>query len=243
MKALLDRLRAESVTLTVYNHDGTEERLETIGAELAGSGVAVRTDTTGRGEPANLGVFHHGDEVYGAVSVDDRWPTEVDFESLLAGGEVEDLPGLPILPSERITVSPETTRQRMVGISRHFERLALREAGGQLLAGFQDLSVIENSERTRSVYERLAGAGVDVRVYGYPDADVGSPPFEVVEDTGEQFRDHWFLLYDGNGNDERKAALVSEEHEPALYDSFWTVDPDIVDDLFALAREEYADLV
>jgi hypothetical protein len=243
MKALLDRLRQESVTLTVYNYDGSKERLETIGTELASSGVAVRTDTTGRGEPANLGVFHSGDDIHGAVSLDERWPAEIDFEDLLEDGDAVEYPSLPVLPTEQVTVSPETTRKRMVGISRNFERLALREGGGRLLAGFQELSVVTESERTRSVYERLAESGVDTCVYGYPDADIGSPSFEVVEDTSEQFRDHWFLLYDGNGNDQRKAALVSEEHNPALYDSFWTVDPDIVDELFAIAGAEYPDLL
>lgn len=243
MKALLDRLREGSMTLTVYNHDGPETRLETIGAELASSGVAVRTDTTGRNEPANFGVFHHGDDVYGAVSVDDRWPAEVDFEELLAEDGIEELPSLPILPTEQVTVSPETSRKRMVGISRNFERLALREGDGQLLAGFQELSVIAESGRTRSVYERLAEAGVGVTVCGYPDVDIESPQFEVVEDEDGQFQNHWFLLYDGNGNDERKAALVSEEHEPSLYDSFWTVDPDLVDELFELVREQYPDLI
>ncbi len=243
MRALLEKLRAESVTLTVYNYDGTDEDLEAIAATLSGSGVAVTTDTTGQGNPANLGVFHRGDEVFEAVSVDDGWASKTDFEALLADGGPDRRATLPVLPGDGVAVSPETSRQRMVRMSRTFERRALREGGGRLVSGFQTLSTLSDSERTRSVYTRLAEAGVDVTVCGTPDAAVGEMPFDVFEDTDGRFEEYWFLLYDGNGTNERKATLVSEEQEPAMYDSFWTDDPDTVDELLALAQAEYPALI
>ena len=242
MNALLEKLREASVTLTVYNHDGDEEEIEAIAASLSGVGVAVTTDTTGRGTPTNLGVFHRDDEVLGALSIDDQWSEDTDFETLLSEGDDHERAGLPVLPGDGVTVSPETSRQKMIGISRSFERRALREGGGRLVSGFQTLSTLRTSDRTHSVYTRLADAGVDVTVCGTPDERLEEPPFDVFEDTEEQYRDYWFLLYDGNGNDGRKAALVSEEQQPSMYDSFWTDDPGIVDDLFALARSEYSTL-
>lgn len=243
MKALLDELRAKSVTLTVYNYEGTEEQLEAIAASLSGSGVAVTTDTTGRETPSNLGVFHREDEVLGALTIDDRWAADADFEALLSDGGDRQRASPLVLPGDGLTVSPETSREQMIGMSRTFERRALREGGGRLVSGFQTLSTLSESGRTRSVYTRLADAGVDVTVCGTPDVTLESPPFDVFEDTDERFSEYWFLLYDGGGNDGRKAVLVSEEQEPAMYDSFWTDDPDTVDELFALARAEYPALV
>jgi hypothetical protein len=242
MNALLEKLREASVTLTVYNYDGDAEELEAIAASLSGVGVAVTTDTTGRGTPTNLGVFHRDEEVLGALSIDDQWSEDTDFETLLSEGDDHERAGLPVLPGDGVTVSPETSRQKMIGISRSFERRALREGGGRLVSGFQTLATLRKSDRTHSVYTRLANAGVDVTVCGTPDEQLEEPPFDVFEDTEEQYREYWFLLYDGNGNDSRKAALVSEEQQPSMYDSFWTDDPATVDDLFALARSEYSAL-
>jgi hypothetical protein len=238
MDALLNYLRDNAITLTVYNCDESDERLDQVGGRLAGGGIALRTDDTATGRPRNVGVFHRDDEVIDAVSFDDLAEAEADFEAILGGATVER-PDLPVEQESPVSVSPETSRQRMIGISRRFERRALAEGEGQLHAGFQNLSVLAGSERARSVYERLAGTNLDVTVYGYPDADLGDVPYEVVADEDGVFREFWFLLYDGGGNDDRKAALVSREQEPSLYDSFWTVDPETVDRLFDLARKHY----
>ena len=242
MKALLDRLRERAVTLTVYNYEGSDEDLETLAASFSSSGVAVTTDTPQGDTPANLGVFHRGDDVFGAVSLDEQ-VAPTDFGAVLAGEQSHDRSAIPELPGDSLTVSPETSRERMVGISRTFERRALREGGGRLIAGFQTLSTLAGSERTRSVYERLADANVDVTVCGYPDVQLDeTPEFDIFADTDERFREYWFLLYDGNGTDERKAALVSKEADPSLYDSFWTSDPDTVDELFTVVAETYPEL-
>lgn len=242
MDALLNYLRDNAVTLTVYNCDRSEERLDQVGGRLAGDGIALRTDDTATGRPRNVGVFHREDDVIDAVSFDDLAEAETDFEAVL-GGESETVereqPDLPVEMENPVSVSPETSRQRMIGISRRFERRALSEGEGELHAGFQNLSVLSESERTHSVYERLAGTNLDVTVYGYPDVNLGDVPYEVVSDDDGVFREFWFLLYDGGGNDDRKAALVSREQEPSLYDSFWTVDPETVDRLFDLARKHY----
>jgi len=238
MDALLNYLRDNAMTLTVYNCDQSDERLDEIGGRLAGDGIALRTDDTATGRPRNVGVFHRDDDVIDAVSFDELAAPEADFDAILGGATVER-PGLPVEQESPVSVSPETSRQRMIGISRWFERRALSEGEGELHAGFQHLSVLAGSERARSVYERLAGTNLDVTVYGYPDADLGDVPYEVVADDDGVFREFWFLLYDGGRNDDRKAALVSREQEPSLYDSFWTVDPETVDRLFDLARKHY----
>ncbi len=142
-----------------------------------------------------------------------------------------------------MSVSLETSRQRIIGISRTFERRALRERGGRLVSRFQNVSALTDLEETESVYNRLADSGVTVTVCGYPGASLDNPFFDIFGDTGEKFRECWSLLYDGNGNDSRKAALVSREDEPALYDSFWTDNPETVDELFTLGTSEYPELL
>jgi hypothetical protein len=237
MKELLDHLRGKVRTLTVYDYEGSEERLETLRAHLSGYGVAVRTAVTDRGEPPNVCVFHRGDDLLGAVDLDRLLPAD-SIERAFAGEGAFDPDVLPFDTDADVTVSPGTEHGQMVDISRQFERRALEHGDGWLRAGFQTLSALAESERTRSVYRRLAAAGVDVTAIGYPDADLNGEPFEVVDDADGQLRDYWFLLYDG-GTADAKAALVAEHLGPSEYEAFRTVDPETVDDLVALAREEY----
>jgi hypothetical protein len=237
MRALLEHLRDRARTLTIYDYDGTQERLETLAGHLAGYGVAVRTAATDRGKPTNVPVFHHGDEVLGTVDLEGLLPKD-GIERAFAGEEPFDPDSLPFDVDADVTVSPGTSHGQMVDVSRQFERQALASGDGWLRVGFQQLSAIAGSSRTRSVYHRLAEAGVDVAVVGYPDVDLSGQPYGVIADEEGTFRDFWFLLYDGGGP-EAKAALVAKHRDPSLYEAFWTVDPETVDELVEMARERY----
>ncbi len=237
MKPLLEHLRDRVRTLTVYDYDGPQERLETLAGHLSGYGVAVRTAATDRGKPANVPVFHHGDEVYGTVALDDLLPAD-SIERAFAGEEPFDPAVLPFDVDTDVTVSPGTSHGQMVDVSRQLEQRALDHGEGWLRVGFQELSAIAGSSRTKSVYRRLAETGLDVAVVGYPDTGLADQPFGVIPDEEGVFQDYWFLLYDG-GRPGAKAALVAKHRDPSLYEAFWTVDPDTVDGLVAMARENY----
>ncbi|WP_162993892.1 DICT sensory domain-containing protein [Halalkalicoccus subterraneus] len=117
-------------------------------------------------------------------------------------------------------------KRRMILASREVEERAWRAGGGRLYAGFQCLS------RLRAqwpIYETLTRT-VDVRVYGLRDWE---PPGDVAVDDAddEEIRNSWFVVYDGNGADERKAALVAEEVDSGEFTGFWTYETEIVDDL------------
>jgi hypothetical protein len=240
MEPLLDQLRARSRTLTLYNYRGSEAGLETLASELASRSIAVRT-AEDPGGPANVCLLHREGEVLGAVSLSELAPEIAAGEDGVAAGFEGGGIDTSVLPVDagRVTISPETERRRLVAVSREIERTALRAGTGKLRAGFQRLSVLAGSERTRSVYRRLAETGVDVRVFGTPDADVSDAEFEVVADEDETFAEFWFLLYDGGGDPGRRAALVAREDEPDLYDSFWTRDPETVEQLIAEATERW----
>jgi len=148
----------------------------------------------------------------------------------------------------------------MVRISREYERRAFREGGGTLHAGFQHLSQIAASDRTMEMYTALANVGVDVTVCGRPNTTLGDVPFTVVEDTEGELEPYWYLLYDGNGDPNRTAALIAEARPTPgseadatngtpvtrsgrQYDACFTTDPETVDTLFDRASEEHGDLL
>jgi len=237
MRALLEHFRDRARTLTIYDYDGSQERLETLAGHLEGYGVAVRTAVTDRGKPTNVPVFHHGNEVLGTVDLDRLLPAE-GIEQAFAGAGPFDPGVLPFDVTADVTVAPGTSHGQMVDVSRQLERRALDHGEGWLRVGFQQLSALANSSRTRSAYRRLAETGVDVAVVGSPDADLSGQPYEVIADEEGTFSNYWFLLYDG-GEPGAKAALVAKHRDPSLYEAFWTVDSDTVDNIVAMARDSY----
>ncbi|MEF8815056.1 MAG: hypothetical protein V5A55_14770 [Halovenus sp.] len=240
MRALYDALADRTGQFVILNYEGSADRLEAIRRRLASTGVATRTAATERGEPVNAGVFYD-DNLVDAVDIDEWWPETVTVERVLEGEGGIDPPAIPGNDGS-VVVSPEATRDRLVGVSRQFEERALRCGGGRLAVGFQNLSVLADSPRTREVYDRLASTGVDVSVHGYPDADVRDVDYDIVPDTEGQFREYWFMLYDGDGDPDRKAVLVALEHEDGIYDGYWSVDPAVVDDAFDIVRDAYPTL-
>ena len=259
MNRLLEYLDRQTTTLTVYNFTGDDEEWQALSEWLGSHGVALRADTAEYDTPVDAGLFHDGESLQEAVSVSTLVDRIGDH-----GGDTE-LPDVLSSKSRRTTVKPSRSIAEMLRLSREFERRAWRQGDGALHAGFQHLSAVAHSDRTRSVYERLVDAGVDVTVYGYPDTELADVPFTVVEDTERELDAYWFLLYDGGGQATRKAALVSEEcREPAgslaeqddggpvrvrataenrTYDSYWTTDPERVDRLFELAREGHPSIL
>lgn len=259
MNELLEHLDKHSQTLTMYDYAGTEEQFRELSQWLSGYGINVETATTNDGPLDNVAVLHRDGTVIGA-SAGEEFLSRLSFESAIDDGEEPPVPEMVASLSADVTVQPAQSVEEMVRVSREFERRALREGAGELHAGFQHLSQIGNSQRTMEVYSTLATKGVDVRVYGYPDITLDPVPFTVVEDDHRELDQHWFLLYDGDDNPQRKAALVSTERpeetqttssrrgsehtEPTgVYESFLTTDPETVDELFTLARDNYTDLL
>lgn len=259
MKELLTYLDQHSRTLTIYDYTGTEAQLRELSQWLSGYGIDVKTAAASGAPLDNVAVLHSKGTVLGACAGEELL-SRLSFEGAIEGGEEPPVPEIVSSVSPDVTVQPAQSVDEMVRVSRQFERRALREGAGELHAGFQTLSRIATSDRTMEIYEKLANEGVDVRVYGYPDTTLDGVSFTVIEDENRELEQYWFLLYDGNGNAHRKAALVSEEcpevsrtessapdaknREPTgVYDSFSTTDPETVDELFTLARDAHSDLL
>lgn len=60
--------------------------------------------------------------------------------------------------------------------------------------------------------------------------------FHVGND--EEIETSWFVVFDGDGEDRDKAALVSEGREPGRFCGFWTYEPALVDEVLAYLRND-----
>jgi hypothetical protein len=233
---LFDALAARTCRCLLFNYDGSSGRLDAIRNRLRNAGISVETRESDLG-PANVGVFVTEGTVLDVIALDEWWPESLSVDGVLTDKRAY-VPEIPESVTEAIVVSPEVSKPHLTALSREFEQRALRSGGGRLAVGFQQLSTFAESERTREVYERLAAAGVDVTAHGVPDVTADSFPVGVSPDETGQYQEYWFMLYDGDGEPDRKAALVAREQDEGSYEGYWSVDAAVVDELTGLAERQ-----
>ncbi len=181
--------------------------------------------------------FHSDNDTHSRAELTDETGERlvaVEIESLeaLVSGTpgplgVDQRPYAPLLAHLDETTFTSYERRQMMHASREIEDRAWRERGGRLLAGFQ---LVSNFADQAEVYRTLAGANIDIEVFGVADTDLPEGPFDIhtEEDTDIDVGNVWFVAFDGNGRDEQKSALLAEERGEGFY-GFWTYDPALVD--------------
>ncbi|QIB74133.1 sensor protein [Halogeometricum borinquense] len=126
---------------------------------------------------------------------------------------------------------------QMAATSREIEDRAWRFGHGSLHVGFQCASTLSTQEQ---VYRDLARKNLDIHAYAVPDKD--APPLEGVNvhlAETDEIAKTWFVVYDGNGDDESKCALIAEERDPGVFCGFWTYDPSVVDEALSHLSARY----
>lgn len=226
LSSCIERVTGDERTLSVYNGDtGTLSDLRSH-FELRNVAVEERTNDL----PEGICVLHDGERVFAASPLA-AVEHAIGFDpAAFTPGFDHDTPA--VLLHVETTTFVSYDKRRMILASREVEERAWRVGSGQLYAGFQRLSRLRPQW---PVYETLTDS-VDVRVYGVRDWE---PPGEITIDDAddEEVRKSWFVVYDGDGHDGQKAALVAEERDPGEFTGFWTYETELVDDLLAYFPE------
>lgn len=221
LRELIGGVESHETTLTVFNAD--ERVVEDLRERFADRNVTVAAERTPSGKPSAFLTVSEDGTVVDATSV-------TDLQAWLAGDSPADL-GLetfqPVLDALDETMFTSWNTERMVAASREVEDRAWRVGSGRLHAGFQ---TVETLQGERTVYERLANSDLDVHVYAEPTSK--PTPFEGLTlhlDRSEEIARSWFVVFDGDGDDDKKCALLAEERTPRSFFGFWTYDPATVD--------------
>lgn len=228
LSALVAAVEGREKTLAVRVPPGSP-LVDALGHYFASQNVKVVHEPVTPDEP-RYAVVLEDDSVLGAVPTD-RLHRLVDG----TGAGPDDVNGSepplqPLLEHLDSTTFTSYDRDRMRRTSREIEDRAWRMRAGTLHAGFQRLaSFLPQSE----VYRTLASTGIDVHVYGAPDADVRAGDLSVHPCDDPAVRDVWFVVYDGACDDVQKCALLAEERDAGRYYGFWTYEPALVDDALA----------
>jgi len=220
LSELIAGVEAHQKTLTVVNADpGVTASLR---EHFDDRNVVVRKATVDEG-PTEYVVLSNGEEFLTAADVGDLIDQETTDPPFDEAASYQ-----PILDHLDETMFTSYDTAQMVAASREIEDRAWRIGAGTLYAGFQTLSVLTGQI---AVYDRLAAHDdLSIHAYAFPDTD---PPdhddVTVHIERADEIRDSWFVVYDGDGVDGNKCALLAEEREPRSFYGFWTYDPDTVD--------------
>lgn len=108
-------------------------------------------------------------------------------------------------------------------VSRHIEQQALRSRTGTLRSSFQRLSLLDDEQGTREVYEQLGKLSeLETHVYGVPD---WIPPSEMgltVHRVQEEIPDTWFVVHRADAATDR--AMLAVRSEANTWKGYWTRD-------------------
>jgi KaiC/GvpD/RAD55 family RecA-like ATPase len=244
LAAVIERVDDERPTLSVYEFEGDQAALDALADHCEVMNVAFRERDLGPDDPANVAMLHRGRDLIDAVPVQALLGALEVTESDVSGDEFAVTEGTDLLADlSRSTFGARGANKRfLLDVSHVIETEAWRHGAGELHAGFQDISRLWNDDEARRIYRRLAESGVAVHVYGRPDTD--APDWDGITVHGvdnDEIAASWFVVYDGAGDPDEKAMLLTQERDLETYHGFWTYRSDRTDDTLAYLRTTYGD--
>ncbi|WP_338740149.1 DICT sensory domain-containing protein [Haloplanus salilacus] len=213
--------------LALFNVDPSDPIVEELTAFFETQNVRITGNRTPPGTPSEIAVLGARSEVH--TIVDLALLRELITHSPVSPDEVGvvDTEYEAVLGHLKETTFTSYDHERMFYASREIENRAHRVGYGTIHAGFQRCSIMNRQQPT---YRALAQRGLDVHVYGVPDAtppDIDRGQVHTSETT--EIAATWFVVFDGAGDDTQKSALVAEEQAEDNFYGVWTYDPVIVD--------------
>jgi len=226
LRDVITYITRKEKTLVVFNPPAESTLVADLRDYFSTQNVVVAGKQTHSGEPENIAVLRLNGEVLASVPV-------TQLTDLLDGGGlretgigIDDTDYHEILQHLKETTFTSHNKADMVAISHEIEDRALRVGGGRLLVGFQRASkLLEQTDR----YERLAAQSLDLHTFAIPGDPVDITGLNHHTETATEIKKSWFVVFDGNGGDNYKTALLATEQAPNQFYGFWSDDPEIVD--------------
>lgn len=235
LSSIIDDATGTDRTLRVYD-PSDPDAVGDLERHFAVQNVSVETAALPEG-PEDFVVLHDGAAFLAAADLE-TLRAAVTFESgLVDATEFEETQVPDVLKHVNDTTFTAQGKRRMVLASREIEERAWRGRGGELHAGFQELSLLGDQW---DLYRRIADRGVDVHAYGAPD---WHPPdadwLTVHADDSPEILSSWFVAFDAPGDAD--CALLATERAEDEFTGFWTYDSSLAGDVLGHLRDEYGD--
>ncbi|WP_299270642.1 DICT sensory domain-containing protein [Halorientalis sp.] len=237
LRGCIEFVRQFRKELVLFNVRGDDAMEESLAAHFDSQNVVVTARRTASGAPENVAVLSDRDGVLATVDLE----TLRGLCDLAATGPhtlgVADVEYEAVLGHLKETTFSSYDAEQMVYASREIEDRARRVGHGEVHAGFQFISTIDDQV---PIYTDLSRLGIDTHVYGVPDTtppDIG--PGHVHPVDAEEIAETWFVVFDGNGDDGQKSALIAGEQAAGEFYGVWTYDPKLVDEVLGHLEATY----
>ena len=236
LQELIADIEARTMTLTVINTP--ESIVDDLREQYADRHLTIDTRRLSE-EPEQFAILSREDAFVTAVSLDDIYRPPAVEQSTAAGVDRS-----PILDHLDETLFTSYSIEDMFMASREIEDRAWRIGSGELHAGFQTLSVLDDQTDT---YNQLGEhTALSVHTYAAPVSDSPVVPdhesYTLHIEHDEEIQKTWFVAYDGDGVDENMCALLAEERGDREFFGFWTYDPTTVEYLIGYLKTAYGDV-
>ncbi|WP_185903205.1 DICT sensory domain-containing protein [Halonotius terrestris] len=223
---VIEYVKRKEKTLVVFNPPADSTLIADLRDYFSTQNVTVTGKQTSSGEPQNVAVLRLNGDVLASVPV-------AQLRELLTGGGlretgvgIDDTDYHEILQHLKETTFTSYDKAEMVNISHEIEDRALRVGSGRLLAGFQESAKLA---RQADRYERLATKPLDIHTFAIPGDSVDVDSITHHTEATAEIRESWFVVFDGDGENGYKTALLATEQTPNQFYGFWSDDPEIVD--------------
>ncbi|MEF8813800.1 MAG: DICT sensory domain-containing protein [Halovenus sp.] len=235
IRSCIERIRRHEKALVLFNlsEPGFREELASF---FATQNVAISAERTASGRPEDVAVLSDRDRVLAVVDVPMLRELVTDVPTGPGNVGIADGAYEAVLGHLKETTFTSYDREQLLYASREIEDRARRTRGGTIHTGFQRCSVMANQ---RESYVDLAARGVDVHAYGQPDVpppDLGDGQVHAIEN--DEIAGTWFVVFDGDGVEAQKTALLAEERPEGFYGA-WTYDPRLVDRVHGYLMRRY----
>ncbi|WP_440989547.1 DICT sensory domain-containing protein [Haloarchaeobius baliensis] len=248
LRQFIDRVEGESRTLTVVDRQAPDIVQGMLDDLFEEQPVDVVEDGGAGSVPSDTVVISRrdGSALRSSLESIQNAILFVNSDTYISGARDLDAVDTPAailgLADTVFTVEgyPDTRKQKflLIELSRYIEARAWEHGVGELHASFQYLSRLRDERGTQDVYRSLGGTDVDVNIYGIDDAPV---PGDIeaatyTDDSGEDLRRSWFVVYTHPSDRTESAALVcyrlpAADGRTGPWKGFWTFDPDRVEDV------------
>jgi hypothetical protein len=248
LRDVLDRIRRERRTLTLFTRDGSGAVPAHVRRHFAVRNVDVTVQQVAPREPTGFAVLHDDGECIeaGSLSTLAEYLSPDEWDAVFDTDRREDVPDRPALlraADDGVYVVEDEAKRPLLRASHQIEHLATTGEPGVLFAGFQRLSNLRDNYGTWDRYRRLSENGTDVHVFGAPDRsfpDADSPT--IHRSDAAEIGDTWFLVYLGT---ELSGVLIAEQAESAdggdRYDGFFSYRRDLAEATATYLAETYLD--
>jgi hypothetical protein len=249
VRDVLDSVRRDRRTLTLFTRDGPDDAVETVRRHFAVRNVDVTVRRTPAPEPTGFAVLHDDDgECIEAGSLSelsaylspDVWGQIFDTDW---AGDAPDRPALLRAADDGVYVVEDTGKLPLLRASHQIEHLATGSEPGTLFTGFQQLSNLRGDSGTWDRYRRFPTYDTEVHVFGSPDqAFPDCESLRVHSSKAAEIGDTWFLVYLGV---EWAGVLIAEQvasgPDGPRYDGFFSFRRDLAQRTATYLTETYLD--